>query len=76
MSTLKREESISCGEDYILQVRQFLRLLLRCWNSGKGIEAGDLHVIYERTFAMKLNLNELGFTSIEELVNCWSNITL
>lgn len=70
------EESISCGEDYILQVRLCMRLLLGCWNSGKGIKAGDLHVIYERTFATKLNLNELGFTSIEELVNCWSNITL
>lgn len=70
------EESISCGEDYILQVRLCLRLLLGCWNFGNGIEAGNLLGIYERTFATKLNLNELGFTSIEELVNCWSNITL
>lgn len=70
------EESISCGEDYILQVRLCLRLLLGCWNYGKGIEVGNLQVIYERIFATKLNLNELGFTSIEELVNCWSNITL
>lgn len=69
-------ESMSCGADYIFQVRLCLRLLLGCWNSGKGIEAGNLQGIYERTFAMKLNLNELGFTSIEELVNCWSNITL
>ncbi|GLJ41225.1 hypothetical protein SUGI_0853340 [Cryptomeria japonica] len=75
-TTAYYEKSISCSEEYIIQVKLCLRLLLACWNGGNGIEARNLQEIYERTFATNLNLEELGFTSIGELINCWSDIAL
>ncbi|KAH9325137.1 hypothetical protein KI387_005315 [Taxus chinensis] len=75
-TTADCDKSISCSEEYILHVKLCLRLLLACWDCGNGIEARNLQGTYERTFESNLNLNELGFTSIGELMNCWSDIIL
>jgi hypothetical protein len=64
------------GEDVARQVRLRLRLLLALHNQGQGAELLKISEIYEKMFSTTLDLNAMGFSSIEALVQCWEDIFL
>lgn len=62
------------GEDLARQVRLRLRLLLALHNEGQGTELSKLALRYKMMFSQSLDLQTLGFSSIEAMANCWDDV--
>lgn len=62
------------GEDLARQVRLRLRLLLALHNEGQGTELSKLGLRYKIMFSQSIDLQTLGFSSIEAMANCWDDV--
>lgn len=62
------------GEDVARQARLRLRLLLALHNEGHGVELSTLDLIYKKMFSFPLDIQALGFSSLEALADCWDDV--
>ncbi|XP_073386626.1 uncharacterized protein [Physcomitrium patens] len=75
-NNLGRDASIYNVEDLSPHVRLRLRLLLALHDEGRGIEVECLPSVYEKMFAVPLDLPTLGFKSLQELIDAWRDVML